>query len=227
MRKTSVSGPAVGTERDRVTSLPQGAFSMKAIRFLAATAVSAAVAAVGASPAVASSNARSTGAEHVSAIDEGFMQSSVQGDLFEIASGTLARQRGVHGETKSLGSTLVADHAMSLNNAKELASRLGIDVPQNMNGTERNEIREMQDENGNGFDQTFAEIETADHLHDIALAHFEAMHGANASVRAMAAEEIPMLTKHLILAVHDAEVSGATTVNRNTVRARYVGIIGT
>src|SRR3954447_2519466 len=64
-----------------------------------------------------------------SPLDKYMLQSSIQGDRFEIAGGQLAQSKGTSDAVKALGARLVKDHSKSLSEAVKLAKDLKISVP--------------------------------------------------------------------------------------------------
>src|SRR3954464_12796780 len=72
---------------------------------------------------------QSAAAKSYSPLDEYLLQSSIQGDRFEIAGGKLAESHGSTADVRALGTRLVKDHKASLADASKVARRLGISVP--------------------------------------------------------------------------------------------------
>src|SRR3954470_7008672 len=68
-------------------------------------------------------------AKPYSPLDKYMLQSSIQGDRFEIAGGQLAQSKGTSDAVKALGARLVKDHSKSLSEAVKLAKDLKISVP--------------------------------------------------------------------------------------------------
>src|SRR4051794_31795471 len=79
------------------------------------------IAAVIAAAALASP--ASAAAKSYSPLDEYLLQSSIQGDRFEIAGGKLAEGRGTTPAVRALGTRLVKDHTASLADAPKGARR--------------------------------------------------------------------------------------------------------
>src|SRR4051812_15631963 len=81
---------------------------------------------------------------NVSSLDEFWLQSSIQGDRFEIQGGQLAQQKGATQGVRDYGAKLVADHTQSLNDAIELAQRYHIDIPDQPTPTQQWQLQEVQ-----------------------------------------------------------------------------------
>jgi putative membrane protein len=135
-----------------------------------------------------------------SAWDEEWLMMSIQGDLFEIQGGKLAEQKGTTEKVRQLGATLVKDHTESLQEATELANKLGIPVPSEPSPTQQWELQVVATFSGTAFDRWYSDLEVKDHMQDIQEAQDEADKGCNPEIRDDAEDEIPMLEKHLHLA---------------------------
>jgi putative membrane protein len=135
-----------------------------------------------------------------SAWDEEWLKMSIEGDLFEIAGGTIAQQQGTTQIVRDLGARLVADHTTSLKDATELAQKLGIEVPAEPSPSQRWELRVVSQFTGAAFDRWYSDLEVQDHMQDIQEAQDEVEKGCNRKVRHEAKGEIPVLEHHLELA---------------------------
>jgi putative membrane protein len=136
----------------------------------------------------------------VSAFDKYWLKSSVQGDVFEIKGGQIAKSKGSDPSVKSLGETLVKDHSKSLSDAKKLAAKLGVRLEMKPTPSMSWELSVVQSMTGKSFDQWYAKLEVQDHVQDIQDATEAAKQATNPSVRAEAKKDLPMLKKHLALA---------------------------
>jgi predicted outer membrane protein len=145
---------------------------------------------------------RAAGDEHAySPFDEKWLQSSIEGDRFEIAGGKLAQEKGASEGIKAYGARLVADHTKSLQDAINLAQRLGIEVPKAPTQEQQAILELLSKFSGTRFDNAYADVEAADHQQDISEAKDEVQKGSNEDIRHEAANEIPTLQEHLKIAV--------------------------
>lgn len=62
-------------------------------------------------------------------LDENWLQTSIQGDRFEIAGGQLALRKSQTPAIRTLAQTLIKDHTKSLREAKTLANALHTQIP--------------------------------------------------------------------------------------------------
>jgi putative membrane protein len=134
-----------------------------------------------------------------SPLDESSLQTSIQGDRFEIAGGKIAQSQGVTPGVRALGARLVADHTKSLHEAAALAHKLGIEVPGSPTPSEEWELTTIAGMSGTAFDAAYAHLEVQDHKQDIEETAMEFQKGLNHSVRHLAHSDLPMLRTHLRL----------------------------
>jgi putative membrane protein len=102
-----------------------------------------------------------------SPLDEYMLQSSIQGDRFEIAGGQLAQSKAATPATKALGARLVKDHSKSLADAIKVAKRLKISVPKTPSPSQEWELEIVGGLAGTSFDAAYAKLEVQDHKQDI------------------------------------------------------------
>jgi putative membrane protein len=134
-----------------------------------------------------------------SPLDEEILQSSIQGDRFEIAGGRVAETQAGSARVQRLGARLVKDHTKSLREAVALAKRLGISVPPHPSTSEEWEINTVSGMSGKAFDVAYSKLEVQDHKQDIEEVHTEEQGGSNASVIALERKDLPTLRQHLRL----------------------------
>jgi len=134
-----------------------------------------------------------------SPLDESSLQSSIQGDRFEIQGGKLAQSKGVTPAVRALGARLVTDHAKSLREAVALAHKLGIEVPDSPTPSEEWELATVGGMSGDSFDASYTYLEIQDHKQDIEESTMEVQKGLNHSVRHLAHSDLPILRTHLRL----------------------------
>jgi putative membrane protein len=139
------------------------------------------------------------GAHAFSPLDEHWLQSSIQGDRFEIAGAKLALGRSSNAAVRKLAARLRKDHTKSLKEAVAEARRLGISVPKNPTPPQAWEIAAVATFGGRAFDRQYSSLEVGDHLQDITESKEERAKGANTAIRKLAAQDLPELRAHLRL----------------------------
>jgi putative membrane protein len=137
--------------------------------------------AAGATLALGAGAAHAATSQTVSAADKLYLQTSIEGDRFEIAGGKLAQQQGSTAAVKAYGAQLVKDHTKSLKDATALARKLGIKVPKAPSPSMQWELQILGGLSGATFDQQYADLEAKDHQQDISEAQDEVVRQAGAA----------------------------------------------
>jgi putative membrane protein len=179
---------------------------MRSLRSLVLTAGVIAIAAVLAATAYASTRHHHHGpGDHrrghasLCGLDVVWLQTSMQGDVFEIKGGQLALSKSSNAAVRTLAQRLVTDHTQSLHEAQSLAHKYGIEVKTDPTPTQQWQLEELGELSGGAFDHDYAELEVLDHQQDIEEAMNEVKMGCNREIREDAAKEIPTLEQHLQL----------------------------
>lgn len=157
--------------------------------------------------AALSASSASAATKPYSPLDEYLLQSSIQGDRFEIAGGKIAQSNGGSPAVKALGARLVKDHTKSLKEAITVAHRLKIFVPKTPTPSEEWELSVVAQLTGASFDRAYTSLEVQDHKQDIEDTKTELRHGVNASILKLARTDLPVLREHLKLS-ESAERAG-------------------
>jgi predicted outer membrane protein len=156
---------------------------------------------------IAAATSATAQAAHVSAWDQQWLKTSIEGDRFEIAGGMLAQQKGASATVRALGARLVTDHTKSLKDASKVARRLGISVPGKPTPSMQWELQIVGTLSGSQFDHWYSDLEVEDHKQDITESKDEIKEGSNPQVKKLAAEDLPVLKEHLALSIHALGVS--------------------
>jgi len=133
---------------------------------------------------------------------------SIEGDRFEIAGGQLAQQKAASSAVKQFGARLIEDHSKSLQDAIEVATKLGIEVPAEPSPTQQWELRAVSQYSGSEFDHWYSDLEVQDHMEDIDAAQDEVEKGCSRKVRQLAKDDLPVLQQHLEIAQSLLSASG-------------------
>jgi putative membrane protein len=132
--------------------------------------------------------------------DKQWLQTSIEGDLFEIEGGKIAQQRGSSQAVRAYGARLVQDHTKSLEDATKVAHRLGIEVPKAPTPSQQWELKIIASLPSSAFDHEYADLEAKDHQQDISESEDEVSDGCNRRVRHLAKSDLPVLRQHLAIA---------------------------
>jgi putative membrane protein len=133
-------------------------------------------------------------------VDSWWLQSSIQGDRFEITMGQWAEQHAQTPEAKALAAQVVGDHSHSLTEAIALAHKLNVPVPNAPSPLQRWQILTVKGmPAGDKFDQSYTSLEVQDHMMDIEDTQLEIAAGRSPAAIAAAKKELRMLKVHLML----------------------------
>jgi putative membrane protein len=135
--------------------------------------------------------------KRVSGLDERWLKVHIETNLFEIAGGQAAQGKATTDEVRELAARLVADHTAALEQATEVAHRLGVEVPDAPSPLQQWALRAVNQFNGADFDLWFADLQVEGHKQAIVEATTEAERGCNRKVRALAEDSLPVLQEHL------------------------------
>jgi putative membrane protein len=180
---------------------------MRRIATAAAACAAASILAVGVTGAFGSAHSAKTNSSL--GLDENYLETSIQGDRFEIAGGQLALQKSQTPAVRTLAQTLIKDHTKSLRESKTLANALHTQIPHSPSPSEQWELTVVASFSGNDFDKWYTTLEVQDHKQDISEASNEAKNGKQAHVRKSARRELPILKTHLKLSEAAAKAVGA------------------
>jgi putative membrane protein len=147
----------------------------------------------------ASGAAAAGGNDKPSALDEQWLTTSLQGDLFEVKGGKSAQQKGTGSAVKQLGARLASDHSKSFKDGSKLATSLGIEVPKAPTYPQKWELSQVGSLTGAAFDQGYTSLEALDHMQDIKDAKGEIADGSSEAVISIAKQDLKMYQDHLAL----------------------------
>ena len=181
---------------------------MRRIGMAAVACAAASVLAAGATGAFGAAHSAKTNSSL--GLDENYLETSIQGDRFEIEGGNIALQKSQTPAIRTLAQTLIKDHTKSLRESKTLANALHTQIPHSPSFSETWELQVVSSFSGNQFDRWYASLEVQDHKQDISEASNEAKNGKQAHVRKSARRELPVLKTHLRLSKAALKAVGGT-----------------
>jgi putative membrane protein len=133
-------------------------------------------------------------------LDRAWLKHIAQSDLAEIATGTLAQQKGTSEGVKSLGAMLVADHTKHLQQVQAIAAQVGATVPTAPSAEQQWEASVLATFSGAAFDEQWTALQVAAHVTNIDKTQDEIADGHNRLVRELARMTLPTLQAHLAAA---------------------------
>jgi putative membrane protein len=152
--------------------------------------------------------------------DAHFAKAAAQGGLAEIQLGKLAADRGSNATVKAFGERMVAQHGAAGEQLKAAAQQANIILPAAGTSKDQQTYVRLARLNGSDFDRAYADHMVQDHEKDLNEFQNEANNGKNSSIRAFAAQTVPMIQQHLNQAREMQKTVSQTGSNRRaTVHA--------
>lgn len=137
------------------------------------------------------------GAQRLVEPDSVFLKVAASSSLMEVELGKLAQQKGVSARVKETGAMMVRDHTKANQELMQVAARLGFQIPQELLQKHRRHVAHLDQLSGAEFDRSYARMLVAAHREDVDEFEDHAKKAADASVRAFAAQQLPLLQAHL------------------------------
>lgn len=128
-----------------------------------------------------------------------FVTQASSSNMFEIAAGNLAIQKGVNAEVKAYGNHMVTDHSTAATEMATLANQKGLTVPTTMTEKHQAKLNMLAGLIGTEFDKQYAAMMVTSHMETIVLFQ-EASSDIGVpddDLRGFAAGKLPTLNEHL------------------------------
>jgi putative membrane protein len=114
----------------------------------------------------------------------------------EIQLGQLAQQKAQNDDVKQIAQKMVQDHQKADQQLKEVAQKIGIQIPESLPMTKQQELTVFQSLNGKQFDQQYISHLRAAHAMCVSQTSDEAQLAQNEQVKQYASQQLPMLEEH-------------------------------
>jgi putative membrane protein len=147
--------------------------------------------------------------------DAHFAKAAAQGGMAEIQLGKLAADRGSNSVVKAFGERMVAQHGAAGDQLKAAAQQANIVLPVTVSSKDQQIYDRLARLNGSDFDRAYADDMVRDHEQDLNDFQNEANNGKNFSVRAFAAQTVPMIQQHLNQAREMQKAASQTSSSRH------------
>lgn len=164
---------------------------------------------------VSGETAVSNGSREVklSGSEKKFLQDAYSDSLAEVRLGQLAKEKASSDQVKQLGDHLISDHQKVADNAKDISSRLGVDLPKDLNSTQKGLVDKLSKLSGAEFDRTFLRENAQGHVKDIRKFEDISKSAKNDDVRNFASSTLPGLQNHLNMIRDSASAAGVALDN--------------
>ncbi|MBQ1027273.1 DUF4142 domain-containing protein [Micromonospora sp. C95] len=163
----------------------------------------AALVLVGVAPAAAAQAAAQPSEQ-----DTQYLQAVHQVNLYEIAAGELAQEKGQNQQVKELGQQFVTDHTELDQSVQDLAGQLNVDLPSEPTTEQQDGLDQLNNASGEEFDRLWVTQELAGHVQAIQATQTEISQGSEPQVVQLAQTALPVLQAHYDALVMLAEELG-------------------
>ncbi|MDG4796476.1 DUF4142 domain-containing protein [Micromonospora sp. WMMD1082] len=163
----------------------------------------AALVLVGVAPAAAAQAAAQPSEQ-----DTQYLQAIHQTNLYEIAAGELAQEKGQNQQVKELGQQFVTDHTELDQSVQDLAGQLNVELPSEPTSDQRSALDQLNNASGEEFDRLWVTQGLAGHLQAIQATQTEISQGTEPQVVELAQTALPVLQAHYDALVLLAEELG-------------------
>ncbi|MTK03740.1 DUF4142 domain-containing protein [Micromonospora sp. CP22] len=163
----------------------------------------AALVLVGVAPAAAAQAAAQPSEQ-----DTQYLQAIHQTNLYEIAAGELAQEKGQNQQVKELGQQFVTDHTELDQSVQDLAGQLDVELPGEPTTDQQTALDQLNNASGEEFDRLWVTQGLAGHIQAIQATQTEISQGTEQQVVQLAQTALPVLQAHYDALVALAEELG-------------------
>ena len=132
--------------------------------------------------------------------DTEFAVKAADGGMLEVKLGELAQSNGSSAEVKKFGQQMITDHGKAGSELQSLAQQKNISIPGTLSDDNQKKYDDLATKTGSDFDKAYSEFMVKDHKEDIDMFQDEADNGKDAELKSWAAEKLPTLKHHLMMA---------------------------
>lgn len=176
------------------------------------------------SAAATASDRGATARASLSHGDRKFIEKAAQGSLAEVEFGKLAAQKASSSDVKQFGQRMADDHAKANAELQQLASGKGINLPSDLDRSQKREYDKLQKLSGADFDREYTKEMVSDHKKDVKEFQSASKNAKDGDVKNLAAKTLPTLEEHLKLA---QSTESAVRNERTSAAAPHSGAFGT
>lgn len=140
--------------------------------------------------------------------DTQYVQAIHQANLYEIEAGELAQQKAQSQGVKELAQKLYTDHTQLDESVRELAQQLGVELPTELMGEQKQGLEQLNNASGEEFDRLWVTQGLNGHVAAIQATQTQISQGSEPQVVQLAQTALPVLQAHYDELVQLAEQMG-------------------
>jgi putative membrane protein len=129
--------------------------------------------------------------------DRKFVKDAAQGNMAEVELGQLAAEKASSDDVKKFGQRMVDDHSKANDDLKQLATKKGVHVPQQLSPKDKATKARLSKLSGEQFDKAYMANMVRDHKKDVAEFKRETESAKDPDVKNFATSTLPTLEDHL------------------------------
>ncbi|SIO52737.1 DUF4142 domain-containing protein [Chitinophaga niabensis] len=129
--------------------------------------------------------------------DADFLVEAASGGNMEIQLGHMAENKSTSEQVKAFGSMMIKDHEEGGEKLKRLAIAKNVILPDSISTEQQKQRDKLLKELNGDFDRAYMNLMVNDHRKDIREFQKAAKDATDSEVKAFAADQLPMLYKHL------------------------------
>ena len=134
----------------------------------------------------------------LSAFDKSFATRALEGGLFEVEAGKLARDQASDPAVKAFAQKLIEDHGAANDKLRQIATSHDFALPATLPADKQKELDRLAKLDGAAFDREFVQLAgLKDHKADIALFEKASREASSDDLREFAKAALPTLQQHL------------------------------
>jgi putative membrane protein len=147
--------------------------------------------------------------------DADFLVDATSGGMMKVQLGELAQTNSSNKRIKAFGAMMVNEHGAGVKKLKTLAVSKNVTLPDSTSNRQQKENEKLQKKMGNQFDRSYVIMMVADHKKDIRKFERTAKNATDKDIKAFAADNLPMLHKHLDSAINLLKLLGINDDRRD------------
>ena len=145
----------------------------------------------------ASSSRVATNPTTVSKDDSTFIMKAADAGMTEVELGKIAEQNAASDKVKEFGQMMVKDHSAAGDQLKKIAQARSINIPESLSSDSKKHVADMQKKKGKDFDKAYIKMMVEGHEKVLKEFENEQSKGADAELKAFAAQTVPTIKGHL------------------------------
>lgn len=126
-----------------------------------------------------------------------FLVKMVDARIMGAKEGALAMQKGTNTEIKKYGKMMVKDQGELMAKIKMIAKEMNIFLPKEISADKKDGFKELEEKNGEEFDEKFYKMMKIDHERDIKDFKEAIENLKDSKVKAFAISNLPVIQSHL------------------------------